>query len=259
MSEVASDGMDEAVAGAVRVAVSASSAAAAQLARLRERSAREAQERGQDAARDFAQRREAQWQDTRAQLSPVMQDQWWQDASPQDIGRAYANAKAWEGREDAAPFADRIRDEVRQRYGVDVDAAGGEHLAERISPESDSDLQREEAQQDRAEAERLMEDADRAERESHSDDPHRGLEEQGRAVNAEADARAMYDTAKRRASMAEEMHSSGIESDVVEGRMRADTGQGAPAAEAVRGDHQGPKVRRGRSGSLRQRDRTRSL
>lgn len=257
MSEVASDGMDEAVAGAVRVAVSASSAAAAQLARARERNAREAQERGQEAARDFAQRREAQWQDTRAQLSPVMQDQWWQGASPEDIGRAYANAKAWEGREEVAPFAGRIRDEVQRRYGVDVDAVGGEHLAERISPESDSERQGEQAQQDRAEAERLMEDADRAERESHTDAPDRASEEQDRATNAEADGRALYDSAERRESMAEGMRRSGVEPEVVAGRVQADTGQGAPAVEAVRGAGKAPKARKGRKVAGQQRDRAR--
>src|SRR5450756_54925 len=60
----------------------------------------------------------------RAQLAPVTDSAWWDRAGAREITQAYATAKAWSGIDpDAERAVERIRGEVRVRYGVDVDAA----------------------------------------------------------------------------------------------------------------------------------------
>lgn len=57
----------------------------------------------------------------RVEFSLVHQSQWWDSATPEQIGGAYTSARAWAGEDVEAVRAEqRIRDELRARYGIDA-------------------------------------------------------------------------------------------------------------------------------------------
>lgn len=249
MSE--SDGIEESIDGTTRVAMTVAARTAADLAREFERRRKDARDRDVRQAREDATRTEALWQQTRAELAPVMQERWWEQARPADIAHAYEQARAYDS-EDARAYRDRIRDEVRDRYGVDVDDLAREGG-------SDEHRERDEAERDRAEASRLTTEADQADRaaEGAHDGPE-AEQEHDRATTALEDASTIYDSAERREAMAEEMRSRGVDRDVVEARVAADTGQAAPARDAVKSPaKRTPPARRnrGQAGKARQVER----
>lgn len=262
MSEVdAADHIEDEVVGAVKVAAATGAYAGMQLARMRQENAQRAQEQSAAAARLDAQRQEAMWQESRSELLPVMDEQWWDKASAEEIGRAYQTATAWEGREEAAPFADRIRDQVRERYGVDLEQLRPEDAATTDNAR-DSDREREAGEKDRAEAERLMKDANEAEaaeREDRADgDPLNAEKSHDVSEVAAEDSRAMYDSAERRESFAQDLNNRGVPQEAVDSRVRADVGQGSPSPDAARSNQNRPKARKGRGANQqRQRDRSR--
>lgn len=252
MSEHESDGVEETMQGSVRMAVTVGARSAAEIALIQKQRARQAQADGELAAREYAQRREALWQDSRAELAPVLDDRWWTESTPEQIGQAYATAQAWEGRTEVEPYLARIREQVKERYGVDVDEVRGRALESRLGePAGSEDRERAEAEKDRAEAARLMEDSDRADRAHVEDeDPSREVE----ADQAQADAELLYDSAERREALADDLRGRGIETPVVEARTTADIHQATPAAAAVSArPNRAPKARRSRGLQGRQR------
>lgn len=74
-------------------------------------------------------------------LAPVQKDQGWEAAQPKDIAQVHALAEAWRDHDPTAlAAAERIRTEVRSRYGIDThdvetDAAYLESGIETISAE----------------------------------------------------------------------------------------------------------------------------
>lgn len=242
-----SDGIEEGMEGMSRVAVTSAARMAAELAREFERRAQERRDEGlREAAQDLS-REQAMWEQTRAQLSPVMEDRWWDQATPESIAQAYQQARAFDGRDEARPFAERIQDQVRERYGVDVDEL-------RQQAEKDAGEQQSEADKDRAEAARLMADADREEarpekeQESAPDGPEQAQE-------AREDAATLYDTAERREALASELKAKGVDPEAIEARVTADAGQAAPANEATHAPGRTPKARKARGQGRGQRSR----
>lgn len=66
----------------------------------------------------------------------MLRDEWWKKATPERIGVAYEAASAWAQYDDVArQAADRIRDEVKQRYDVDVDDLARDALIVRTPPQ----------------------------------------------------------------------------------------------------------------------------
>ena len=259
MSEHESDGVEETMQGSVRMAVTVGARSAAEIALIQKQRARQAQADGELAAREYAQRREALWQDSRAELAPVLEDRWWQESTPEQIGQAYATAQAWEGRPEVEPYLVRIREQVKERYGVDIDEVRGRALESRLGePAGSEDRERAEAEKDRAEAARLMEDSDRhdARASSGEEDPSSEIDhDQSRQAGGDADL--MYDSAERREAFAAGLREMGIDEPVVEARVSADTHQATPAATAVtaRGGSKAPRAQRGQT---RQRGQQRS-
>ena len=231
-----SDGIEEGMEGTSRVAATTAARMAAELVREFERRVRDRRDEALRQAAQDRSREQALWEQTRAQLTPVMEDRWWDQASPESIAQAYQQARAFDGRADARPFAERIETQVRERYGVDVDEL-------RQQAQQDADEQNAEADKDRAEATRLIADADRAETEQES-----GQEEQ-------QDAHVLYDSAERRDALASDLRGRGVDDDAVEARVTADAGQAVPASEAARGPGRTPKARKGRAKGPGQRSR----
>ena len=122
-----SDGIAEAFDGQLRVALTAAGRVGEVLARMREDAVRRAQAASEQQARELSSRFDAERLAARAELGNVYRPDWWDNASPEQIGQAYTTARAWSGEEPEAVRAEgRIRDEVRERYGVDVANTGAD-------------------------------------------------------------------------------------------------------------------------------------
>lgn len=242
-----SDGIEEGMEGTSRVAATAAARMAAELVREFERRVRDRRDEALRQAAQDRSREQALWEQTRAQLSPVMDDRWWQRATPESIAQAYQQARTFDGRDEARTFAERIRSQVRDRYGVDVDEL-------REQGAKDAEGQRADADKDRAEAARLMTDADRDDARSETD-PDAARDDRARASEAREDAASLYDTAERRDELASELRDQGIDAEAVEARVTADAGQAAPANEAARTPGRAPKARKARGKGRGQRSR----
>ena len=267
MSE--SDGIEEAFEGTARVALTAAGQLGEQLARLREEQLGRARARSEEEGRGYALRLHAERDAARAQLAPVRDDQWWTNASPQDVVQAYSTARSWEHVDSrAAQAAARIRAEARDRYGVDLDstpldtAAIDAAFARGQALERQATAERQLEREDMAQAQALLAQADRAERaaaEQRSDgsDPPvldqllaagvavvdpvsaadrevREAQEKGQATEARAGAATAYDSAERRAAFAADLEAKGIDRELVATRLRADVSNAKPATEATR-------------------------
>lgn len=145
-----------------------------------------------------------------------------------------------------------MRVELRDRYGVDV----GRHDPRTVTADIEAWKQRLEQQRrqtaehpraaEAAEAAALLAQAARDDRQADA----------ARADERNAEAEHLYDSADRRMADAAAMTANGIDSQVAESRMHADTAAGTPATAATTGGRHGraPRARttRGR-GSQTQR------
>ena len=142
------DGVDDAIRDRMRVALTVAARGAEALSRAAERAARDRQASTEQQARGLRQQFDAQRTAAVAALDPVRQDGWWDRASPAHVADAWQTAHAWRAhdpRADAA--AQRIRDQVQRRYGVDVDQLQADRTAVvgAVAQRSDSRSQAQEA------------------------------------------------------------------------------------------------------------------
>ncbi|WP_455837091.1 hypothetical protein [Pseudarthrobacter siccitolerans] len=125
MSE--SDGIDDVLDGGIRQSLLIASRIAETLARRRQELQRQQEQQDAQAAHEAQAQLTAQRSAARAALSPVEKDQWWDKAQPNDIATAHAVAEAWRDHDPAAlAAADRIRQEVLSRYGIDTHDVGSD-------------------------------------------------------------------------------------------------------------------------------------
>jgi hypothetical protein len=210
MSEA--DGANEFVEGGLRVAVTAAGMLAERAARAREERARQAQAGSVAEARELQARLEAEQAAARAYLARVEQNTWWPQARVEDVAQAWETAQTWRDADpDVARAADRIRREVRDRYGIDVDDA---------RPDRDA-LERALVERQRTDEERRRAQGAREELEAAV---VLAAAEPGMAAGREAD--------QQRAELTAAL--AGVEDhEAVEARLLADVHQGRPAREAV--------------------------
>lgn len=233
-----SDGIEEAFEGQLRVLVTAARQIAERMARAREDALRRAQAASEQEARELQSRFAAEQRAARVEMSNVHRAEWWDRATPEQIGHTYQVARAWSKEEPEAVRAEqRMRDELRTRYSVDVENAGADPEAvrqavQRELAKSEHDrasvaAEQSRSEQERAEAQRLMTMADQDERRA---------EESRAAAEHEPDPEErVRAAAERRADTAQSLEAQGIDREVVATRMRADVSQGKPATEAVKG------------------------
>lgn len=125
MSE--SDGMDDVLDGGLRQSLMIASRIAETLARRRQESQRQQEHQDSQAAHEAQARLAAERSAARAALAPVDKDQWWDKAQPNDIATAHAVAEGWKDHDPAAlAAAERIRQEVLTRYGIDTHDVGAD-------------------------------------------------------------------------------------------------------------------------------------
>jgi hypothetical protein len=273
------DGIQEAFEGTLRVAVTAAGQIGEHLARLREQRLEVARGRSEHEGRQYAARLQAERAAARAQLTPVYRAEWWDRASAEDIGRAYTTARAWNGVDPEAHRAEqRIRDEVRTRYGIDVDQAGADpvavrdYLARAEAMRQQADQERNAAGDEYLEVQLLATEAERADRAAevareaaeHESDPAERERAQGEAAGqddlgdlARAEGRGTYDSAERREAFASDLERAGVDHESVATRVRADVSQGKPATDATRTTAtKAPRARKGRAGRGQRVQRT---
>lgn len=248
MSE--SDGIEDVFEHHLQVAVQGAARMGEMIAYQRAGQARQAEATSVQEARELHARRTAEWQAARADLAAVTRAEWWDRATVEDIAHTYQTATAWAPLEaEAGRYRDTMRDQLRTRYGVDVEGAVDETaVARRIKDELDrqAEMERTRATQEVAEAASLMEHADRVDRAAEERDD--------RAQNLEADqlrdeAGLVYDSAERREALAEELRRKGVDAEAVEARVTADVGNAKPAAEAVKpkAPRRSPRSAKGRT------------
>jgi hypothetical protein len=236
MSE--SDGLDEVVETMLRTGLTAAARIGEELARARERSAREAAAAEDQKGRELLARLEGERAAARAQVAPILDARWWDNAKTEDIVRVHQTATAWKSQDSMARSAvDAIRDHVQQRYGIDVHALGtgtdgAAALSEAGRAKTQAQEERTAATAEKAEADQLLAEAERA--------------DNARRQNVEADnaqpeqltdeAAATYDSAERREALAKSLDHIG-DREAVEARLTADRNQATPPAAALSATH----------------------
>ena len=162
------DGVGEAFEDSLRIALTVASQMGERLARLREQSARRREAARDQEYRELADRFAAERAAARAQLAPVMDPSWWATAGTEDISDMHRTATEWRKVDPTArQAAERIRTEVRERYGIDINSPGSDAsrvadvLAQAGRERADAGTERPRAGEDLAAAERLLEQAQR--------------------------------------------------------------------------------------------------
>ncbi|QOI66025.1 hypothetical protein IG195_22135 (plasmid) [Arthrobacter sp. TES] len=232
MSE--SDGLDEVVETMLRTGLTAAGRIGEELARAREKTAREAAAAEDQKGRELMARLEGERAAARAQLAPALDARWWDNAKAEDIVRVHQTATAWKGQDPMArSAADAIREQVQQRYGIDVDTLGtgtdgAAALSEAGRAKAQAQEERTAATAEKAQADQLLAEADRADK---------GHRQNVAADNAQPkqltdEAAATYDSAERREALAKSLDHIG-DREAVQARINADRDQATPAAAAV--------------------------
>ncbi|PTT16090.1 hypothetical protein DBR36_13550 [Microbacterium sp. HMWF026] len=269
-----SDGISEAFEGQLRVAVTAAGRVGEIIARQREEAARRAQAESQQQARELASRLAAERQSARVELSAVYRNDWWERATPEQIGTTLATARAWGNEDPETVRAEaHMRDELRARYGIDAAQAGGDPQAVQVAIDAEllrrqSETERQRGTGEEAEAALLMREVDRADRQAEAADERAenapgGSDERTQAredaqaheraaESARAEAGPKYDSAERRENDANQLEAKGIDKEAVAAKMHADVGNAKPATEAVKGlPANAAKVKPARSAAAR--------
>lgn len=248
MSE--SDGIEDVFEHHLQVAVQGAARMGEMIAYQRAGVARQAEASSVQEARELQARRAAEWQAARADLAATTRAEWWDRATVEDIAHTYQTATAWAPIEpEAGRYRDTMRDQLRTRYGVDVEGAVDEAaVARRIKDELDrqAEIERTRANQEITEAAALMEHAERVDRAAEERDDRA---QQHEADQLRDDAGLVYDSAERRDALAAELKRKGVDGDAVEARVTADVGNAKPVAEVVRmkPPRRAPRAPRGRA------------
>lgn len=236
------DGIEELFEHSSRIALTAGGLMAERIARAREQNHREAQAASDQEGRELQARMDAERSAARASLAPVDRDDWWERATPDEIGDAWQTANAWRDIDaDAQRTADTMRGELRERYDLDVDNLGAdpgavrEALEQRERAHQMSIDARKDASRELSTAQLLTREADRADADGDR-----------RQADAEPEvADQHYDTAERREELAADLESI-ADAETIEARVVADTNEGRPATEAVKGSNRNATARRAR-------------
>ena len=254
MAELQADGVFEEAEGNIRQQLMAAAQLARTATQARQDAAQRATRRDLEEARQLQAQLDAQRVAARAELAPVHESSWWDQAQVRDVARAYETAVTFRDEDQAARDAEsRIRQELRERYDVEVLETGAVPAVVRAAL-VDRDTERAERDERQAQArdnqdlaaglvvgaEVLEVSADLADAEEAQDlrDLAAGLED---AV--EHNAEMSWDSAVRR-----ELHVEGIKAGPDQAAAatawkQADVDQARHPREAVQGGRKGKSPR----------------
>lgn len=213
MAENEPDGAEDLVRGFLRTALAVGGRLGEMLARQRAERHGEILRMAEEERRRLEERFDAERTVMRIELAPVHHQQYWETATPEDVGVRYGQARQWE---EFDPFArasrERVEEEIKNRY----DLSPEEFLSGTPGTEHGQDAGQGLGMHRAAEA-------DLAEAERQSAAVARGdLRNDVDTQNAAAAAEELWDSGARRQEMAEELM----------GRFGA-TSDGRDGAEAV--------------------------
>jgi hypothetical protein len=250
-----SDGIADAFDGHIRVALSVATQMAERFARLREELARTAQVRTEQQTRELQARFDAERNAARASLAPVQQTEWWNHTDVDDIAAAYETAEAWRSvDDDIARTSDRMREELRSRYGIDVENLGADPAAVRDAMTRAEEWRataaavRSQSVEDYAESATLLtaanqldkqveeQDRERERRANANEEPTEGLSREELTAEADVtrdDAAIAYDSAERRDAFATDMERAGVDPELQKVRLVADRDNATHPSVAV--------------------------
>jgi hypothetical protein len=223
MSET--DGMDDAVDGAMRTGLMVAARIGEQLARMREQEQRTIAAAEEHSARQLQERFDAQRAAARAQLAPVSREDWWDKATPEIIERVHETATAWKAYDpEAAHASEKISDQVQARYGIDVNNTGADEasVSEALARAQQGRLE--------AESERTKGSAARTDEVVAGAAVASANRQDSAAQKAQGEP--VYDSPQRREQLAESLEDKG-DREAVNSRLLADRHQGAPPIAAV--------------------------
>ena len=166
-----------------------------------------------------------------ARIAPVREEQWWETASRDDVAATWQLAHTWRDDPTAAETIEKMREQVKTRYGIDVETrADGPQVRELLNQADHDRAETERAKSARQhiEAQRIAAQADRADQATETGEPARDADQ------IQQDESTVYDSAERRHQRAEELERAGIDKETAAGVLRADVSQGRPATDAVR-------------------------
>ena len=238
MSEQIEDPSGEVLERSSRLALAAALEVARRIAdNLREQAAqREAAEMA-EAAR-LQDRWNAEQAGARAQLQ-VANDAWLQRATPEEAAEAWSTARAWS--EVDPSFVDdeqRLRDGIRQRWGVDVDTSGEAGLRAEADVERAKARSEERAQTaDEMTAGGILAGTADEVAALENAEQHRSAAAAHDAAAASLDASAddvAYDSDARRQALADRATAAGVDGKTVDGRVRAASANAQPVKTATR-------------------------
>lgn len=89
------DGIEEAIAGQVRVAIAVAAQVGQAIVTARENALRRATAASKQEARELRSRLDAEHQAARAEVAVVDRAEWWDHSTPEQIGRTYQVTRAW--------------------------------------------------------------------------------------------------------------------------------------------------------------------
>ena len=279
------DGVGETFDDSLRIALTIASQFGERIARLREQLTRQREASANQEARELQARFEAERGAARASLAPIEQAEWWNQATPEDIAGVHETATAWRDVDDVARDAgDTIKNEVRERYGIDVDAPGADPAAVAAAvrdaerDRADAATERQRAGEDLTASQLLFANAERYERENREaadrdwniddldglagTDLTAGDEHSEQAVKAADVARVErgageldYDSSERRERFAASLEGK-ADQKTINARILADGENAKHPREAVASQSgKAAKPRRSGKSSVQQRDR----
>jgi colicin import membrane protein len=127
MAELQADGVFEEAEGNIRQQLMAAAQLARSAVQARQDAAQRATRRDLEEARQLQAQLDAQRVAARAELAPVHNASWWDQAQVRDVARAYETAVTFRDEDQAARDAEsRIRQELRDRYDVEVLETGAD-------------------------------------------------------------------------------------------------------------------------------------
>lgn len=240
MADLQADGVFEEAEGNMRQALMAAAQLARTAVQARQDAAQRATRRDLEEARQLQAQLDAQRVAARAELAPVHESSWWDQAQVRDVARAYETAVTFRDEDQAARNAEsRIRQELRERYDVEVSETGADPAVVRAAL-VDGDTQRADRDERQAQARDAQElaalvvgaevlevSADRADAEEAQD-----LRD---IAAAEHDAELSWDSAERRDLHVEGIKAGPDQAVAAASWKQADVDQARHPREAVRG------------------------
>ena len=250
MAELQADGVFEEAEGNIRQQLMAAAQLARSAVQARQDAAQRATRRDLEEARQLQAQLDAQRVAARAELAPVHNASWWDQAQLGDVARAYETAVTFRDEDQAARDAEsRIRQELRERYDVEVLETGADPavvratLVDRDTERAERDERQAQARDDQDLAAGLVVGAEVLEVSADLADAEEAQDLRELAADVEHDAELSWDSAERR-----ELHVEGIKAGPDQAAAatawkQADVDQARHPREALQGGRKGKSPR----------------